>query len=158
VSFRHNLSSIALQENWNKVSLPFNSIWSSFLTVDDLISFISAVSLCSYYEPYCLVLCPILFYLGALWTRFNVKCFRELFRIESIVRGPILNIINETIPGTIIIRAFEYEKEQINRFFRNIDEHLKVRIVLSGINNFYDLILDGLSTILVSSILIFCLI
>ena len=148
---------------FNRLTKDINSVDSGLVRlmntlISDLISFISAVSLCSYYEPYCLILCPILFYLGSLWTKFNVKCFREIYRIEGIVRGPILNIINETIPGTIIIRAFEYEKEQIERFFINIDEHFKARMVLSGINNLYDLILDGLSTILVSSILIFCLI
>ena len=46
----------------------------------------------------------------------------------------------------------------MEKFFYYIDENFKVRIILSGVGNFYDLILDSLSTILLSSILIFCLI
>ena len=126
--------------------------------ISQLISFVSAFILCTYYEPYVLILCPILFYLGSLWAKFNVKCFRELYRIDGIVNSPILNTINETIPGTIILKAFEYEKKQFECFFRCIDDHFKVSIILNGVNNLYDLVLDCLSTILVSSILIFGLI
>ena len=126
--------------------------------ISAIFNILSSVLLCSYYEPYCLFLCPILFYSGYRWAKFNNKCFRELYRIDGIVRAPLLNIINETIPGTIIIRAFEYQKEYIERFFQSIDENFKIRIILSGAGNLYDLFLDGLSTILIASILIFCLI
>ena len=126
--------------------------------INVILSFTLSVSLCSYYQPYCLFLCPILFYLGQKWTQFNSKCFRELYRIEGIVRAPLLNIINEAIPGTIIIRVFECQKEFIDKYFKSIDENFKIRIILNGVNNLYDLILDSLSAILASCILIFCLI
>ena len=148
---------------FNRLTKDLNNIDKDTLNqlhylITAIICFISSVLLCSYYEPYCLFLCSFLFYAGYRWAKFNNKCFRELYRIDGIIRAPLLNIINETIPGTIIIRAFEYQKVYIEKFFQSIDENFKIRIILSGISNLYDLFFDSLSTILVSSILIFCLI
>ena len=53
---------------------------------------------------------------------------------------------------------FECQQKFRDKFFKSIDELFKVRIILNGVNNLYDLILDSLSAILVSCILIFCLI
>ena len=93
-----------------------------------------------------------------LGAKFNIKCLRELYRIEGIVRSPILNLTNEAIPGSIVIRAFNAQFNYLERFYKSIDEHWKVRIVLNGTSNLHDLFLDSLSITLVIFLISFCLI
>jgi hypothetical protein len=88
-----------------------------------IIDFISSLIICSIFEPYVLLLVPLLIYMGYAWAKFNIKCSRELYRIEGIVRSPILNLTNEAIPGSIVIRAFNAQFNYLERFYKSIDEH-----------------------------------
>ena len=123
-----------------------------------IIDFFSSLVICAFFEPYVLILAPILIYIGYRWALFNIKCSRELYRIEGIVRSPILNLTNEAIPGSIVIRAFNAEKSYLDRFYKSIDEHFKVRIILNGTNNLHDLFLDSLSITLATFLILFSLI
>jgi len=135
-----------------------NSIREMNSMLTSIINFISSLIICSYFEPYCLIFCPILVIIGFIWTKYTIKCMRELYRIEGIVRTPILNITNETIPGTTIIRIFKNENNYLNDFYKNIDENLKVKLILNGVRNLYDIFLDSLTTSLIIFLVIFCLI
>ena len=135
-----------------------NSIREMNSMLTSIINFISSLIICSYYEPYCLIFCPILVIIGYFWTKYTIKCMRELYRIEGNVRSPILNITNETIPGTTIIRIFKNENNYLNDFYKNIDENLKVKLILNGVRNLYDIFLDSLTTSLIIFLVIFCLV
>ena len=129
-----------------------NSVLSS------IIDFFTSLIICSIFETYSLILVPFLIFIGFSWAKFNIKCSRNLYRIEGIARSPILNIINEAIPGNIIIRAYNAEKYYLDKFYKRIDEHFKIRIILNGTGNLHDLFLNFLSIIFVIFLVIFCLI
>ena len=110
-----------------------------------LIGFVSALLICSLYQPYCLIFLPILSIVGYKISSFYVVCSREIHRIEGIVRSPVLNLMNETIPGAITIRAFNYQKKYQSMYHDRTDENLKIRLILNGTSQWNDLYLDLLS-------------
>ena len=66
-------------------------------------------------------------------------------RLEGNRRSPVLSLTNEVIPGTDIIRAFGYQSKFMAIFHEKVDDHLKLRIIINGCNQWYDLALDLLS-------------
>ena len=126
-------------------SLDIRTIRTFNLLMTAIMSFITSILICSFYQPYCILFLPILSIIGYKITNFYVNCSRELHRLEGISRSPGLNLINETIPGTTTIRAFNYTKKYLNMFHERMDEHLKMKIIISGTKQWYDLILDLLS-------------
>ena len=120
-------------------------------------SFIGAVLVCVVYQPKCIFFIP--FFICFCWnlSRFYMNCSRELTRIEGMLNSPILNIVNETIPGTTTIRAFRYESKYIDNFQRRVDEHYKLLFYLNGTNQWYLLCMNLLSFSLLSFIVLFTL-
>ena len=123
-----------------------------------LIGFISALIICSLYQPYCLIFLPILSIVGYKISSFYVACSREMHRIEGIVRSPVINLMNETIPGAITIRAFNYQKKYQSMYHERQDENLKLRLILNGTSQWNDLYLDLLSFSFNAFLIIFTII
>ena len=110
-----------------------------------IVSFISSFIICTIYQPYSILFLPFMGIIGYKISRFYSNCSREMFRLEGIVRSPTLNLLNETIPGTTTIRAFQYQKKYLQMFQEKSDDNLKMRIVINGVNQWFDLMLDLLS-------------
>ena len=85
--------------------------------------------MCGYYEPYSLLTIPPILFIGQKVSNFYRNSSRELQRMESGKRSPVLNLCNEVIPGTSIIRAFGLQHKYLTLFHERVDEHLKLRII-----------------------------
>ena len=147
----------------NRFSSDINSVdrgaMSRFLHLLSAVStFLCSVIVCTYYEPYSLILVPFVIYFGNKITQFYQNCSRELNRLEGSKRSPVLSLTNEVIPGTDVIRAFGYQDKFLSLFHEKIDEHLKLRIILNGCNQWYDLHLDLLSFIFITFLITFTII
>ena len=121
-------------------------------------SFLGAVIMCSIYQPYCLFILP--FFICICWylSRFYMNCSRELTRIEGVLNSPILNLINETIPGATTIRAYNFEDIYTRNFQGRVDDHFKVSVFLVGTYQWYLLILNILSFLFLGFLIAFTLI
>ena len=108
-------------------------------------AFIGAIIICSFVEPFCLIFLPILMIFGLIITRFFINCSRELSRLDGIIRSPIVNLLAETIPGAITIRAFRLEDNYMDKFHSRADEYYKIRLILAGVSQWFGLILDLLT-------------
>ena len=53
-----------------------------------------------------------------------------------------MNLMNETVPGAITIRAFNYQKKYQSMYHERQDENLKLRLILNGTAQWNDLYLD----------------
>ncbi len=125
----------------------------SFLS--SIVTFITSILVCSLYQPLCLIFIPFLIYSGFKLTKFYMKTSRQITRLMGVLHSPILNVLNETIPGCITIRAFEYSKVYMKKFHNVIDEELKIKIINFGIQQWFKLILDLLSFSFLLFLLIF---
>ena len=76
---------------------------------------------------------PIILVLGFFVTRFYLIGSRPLTRLEAISRSPILNTINETIPGYGSIKAFGKEDNYLDKFYSKVNDCFNINICLRGI-------------------------
>ena len=120
-----------------------------------IISFLSSFIICTIYQPYSILFLPFMGIIGYKISQFYSNCSREMFRLEGIVRSPVLNLLNETIPGTTTIRAFQYQKKYLSMFQDKSDDTLKMRMVINGINQWFDLMLDLLSLTFIIFLIIY---
>jgi ATP-binding cassette subfamily C (CFTR/MRP) protein 1 len=120
-------------------------------------SFLGAVFVCSLYEKECLFFLPIFIILCWYLYRFYINCSRELNRIEGVLNSPILNLVNETIPGTATIRAYNLQNKYIEIFQNKVDEHYKLLYYINGTGQWYLLCLNLLSMLFLSYMVIMTL-
>ena len=120
-------------------------------------SFLGAVLVCSLYEKECLIFLPIFIILCWLLYRFYINCSRELNRIEGVLNSPILNLVNETIPGTATIRAYNLQNKYIELFQSKVDEHYKLEYYINGTGQWYLLCLNLLSMLFLTYMVIMTL-
>ena len=121
---------------FNRLSKDLDSIQFTFFTVGNVLSrgvtILGSIVICSIYDYYSLLFVPIMAFFGYLLTRFYLTGSRQLSRIEAISRSPILNVINETIPGRETIHAFGREKEYLQKFHATINNAFKINIFSKG--------------------------
>ena len=120
-------------------------------------SFLGAVLVCSLHEKDCLIFLPIFIALCWFLYRFYINCSRELNRIEGVLNSPILNLVNETIPGTVTIRAYNLQNKYIELFQAKVDEHYKLEYYINGTGQWYLLCLNLLSMLFLTYIVIMTL-
>ena len=120
-------------------------------------SFLGAVFVCSLYEKECLFFLPIFIILCWFLYRFYINCSRELNRIEGVLNSPILNLVNETIPGTATIRAYNLQNKYIEIFQNKVDEHYKLLYYINGTGQWYLLCLNLLSMVFLAYMVIMTL-
>ena len=116
---------------------------------------IGQIVVCAIFQPYCLILVPFIIVLGLLTMRYYLNCSREIARIESISRSPMLNSVNETVFGAYTIRSFKLSQYFIDDFRGKADNFMKSRIFLVGIMNWYTLMLDFLSYMFIVFLILF---
>ena len=120
-------------------------------------SFLGAVFVCSLYEKECLFILPLFIVLCWFLYRFYINCSRELNRIEGVLNSPILNLVNETIPGTATIRAYNLQNKYIEIFQNKVDEHYKLLYYINGTGQWYLLCLNLLSMLFLTYMVIMTL-
>ena len=57
-----------------------------------------------------------------------MTCNRELYRLESISKSPILSYFSETVNGITTIRAYNKQQQFIERHTENIDLNRKIQL------------------------------
>ena len=122
---------------FNRLSKDLDSLNISAFTVGDcLVCFLSAIGsfvLCAIYDPFSILYMPIILVCGFFITKFYLIGSRPLTRLEAISRSPILNTINETIPGYGSIKAFGKENNYLDKFYSKINDCFNINICLRGI-------------------------
>ena len=134
----------------NRLSRDINTVEDYFYqTYSSLVAFATAfvygIAMCSVYQPFCLILIPMLGIIGVLLSKFYFNCSRDLVRLEGIARSPVLNIVNETCLGSNTIRSHKYNEKYNHMFYKRINELFKVRLCIIGTFQWYSLMLDLLS-------------
>jgi ABC-type multidrug transport system fused ATPase/permease subunit len=105
-------------------------------------SFIFSLLICSIYQTYCLVFLPILLFGGIYLMKFYLKGCRQVTRLESESRTPLINLINEVSSGCDTIRAFNTQQSFIDSYYAYQDTFLKTNLFLNGVNLWFGLMVD----------------
>ena len=105
-------------------------------------SFIFSLLICSLYQTYCLLFLPVLLFGGIYLMKFYLKGCRQVTRLESESRTPLINLINEVSSGSDTIRAFNTQQSFIDSYYAYQDTFLKTNLFLNGVNLWFGLMVD----------------
>ena len=119
---------------------------------------IGAIVVCCQYNKYCLILSPLLIFLGILIANYYVNAGRDLNRLTGISRSPILSLYSETITGMNTIKAFNVEDNFSELFFNRLDDYYTVVNYKIGASSWFSMFLELLSELYVFFILIYAVI
>lgn len=118
-------------------------------TFVSLFSILGSFAICAYYEKLSLIFVPFSLLFGYLISRIYLKASRDLTRLGSISRSPLLNTLSETTTGAIIIRAYKFEQMYLNKFYQKMNDVFKVELFVTGTSNWFGLNLDFLSVLFI---------
>lgn len=110
-------------------------------------TFLGIIVVCSIYSIYSLAFLPVLFIPGYIISNFSNNANRDLTRLESITRSPIGNLLAETIPGAMTIRAYHLEHVYMKKFFNRIDMNYQINMFKAGVLNWFSLLM-GMTSLL----------
>jgi len=104
----------------NRLSKDQNIIDSSLLfginaSIGQIFTVVNTLIISVYVVPYVIIAIPVAAYLSFKVQQFYLSSSRELMRLESISRSPIIQHFSETISGVGTIRAFGYQDRFINK-------------------------------------------
>ncbi|KAF0691539.1 hypothetical protein As57867_017211, partial [Aphanomyces stellatus] len=127
-------------------AIPFNI--SSFLAMVFNAGFALATTL-YVVKSFGLLILPLL-YLYKMIGAFYVQPAREMERVNKTTKSPLLNLISESIEGTLVIRAFG--QKQVRRFqrmhYRNVDGNNEASFAAQVITQWFSLRIQLLSACL----------
>ena len=136
----------------------FFSFFSSAL--NDFCILIGAIIVCIKSNKYILIIIPFIFYFGYRISIFYAPCGRDILRIESINRTPLISFYSESIQGIDTIKSLSYHnvhKIFFEEFSEKILQNLSVYLFKFGARGLFELSLDLLSVIFVFFIFIYCI-
>ncbi|XP_048586947.1 ATP-binding cassette sub-family C member 4 isoform X2 [Nematostella vectensis] len=93
---------------------------------------VMAVSMASFTNPWVLIGSVPLVVLFGWMTRYYLKASRQIKRMESVLRSPVISHISETMSGLETIRTRGCQKIFINRLYELQDHHSKAYIMSLG--------------------------
>ena len=130
--------------------------YSSFLK--SICTLIGAIIVCIKYNKLCLILSPLLIFIGFYLTNYCINAARDLNRLESISRSPILSLYSETVLGLYTIKTFQVEENFKEKFFDNLDVYYSIINFKYGSESYFDLSFDLNTIAYISFILIYAII
>ena len=114
-----------------------------------------AIIVCTLFNVWTLPLIIFLICVELYITKFCFYATQDIHKLVSNYRAPIFGVFGETLSGLPIIRAFNYEKNFTNKFYKKMNNYLKANIYQKGIIGWYGVHLDIVSFTLLSFILAF---
>ena len=130
-------------------------------TLKSLCNLIGAIVVCIRSNKYVLFVLPIVFIFGYRVSVFYAPAGRDILRIESIDRSPLISFYSESIQGIDTIKSLNYHNVD-QKFFKKFSEkllgHLSIFLYKFGTRTFFELTLDLLSVVFVFFLFIYCII
>jgi ABC-type multidrug transport system fused ATPase/permease subunit len=97
----------------------------------------------------------IMFYYQNLYVKFK----KDLYRLESVTRSPIVNVTNEILEGKMILKVFKKEKAIMDELVNHLEENSKNLTIQNALTNWFSLRVSLFNVIvvqLICFIFIFC--
>ena len=131
------------------------------MTLKYLCTLIGSIIVCISSNLYVLLFLPFIFFCGYKISVYYAPAGREILRIESIDRAPLLSFYSESIQGIDTIKSLKYY--DIDKlFFKKFSEkqlgHFSVFMYKFGTRTLFELSLDLLSVTFVFFLFIYCII
>ncbi|KAL4454971.1 hypothetical protein ABPG74_006353 [Tetrahymena malaccensis] len=121
-------------------------------------SLIGDTALCVYSSSlYVLIPLSLFVCICKLLQMYYMNSQREVVRLETLTRSPIISFFNETLNGLSSIRAFKQEDRFFQKHCKNIDENKKCQFSFIGMESWFKQNLTFFSMIVNTASITFCL-
>ena len=130
-------------------------------TLNNFCILVGAIIVCIKSNAYILIIIPFIFYFGYRISIFYAPAGRDILRIESINRTPLISYYSESIQGIDTIKSLSYHNVHrifFEEFSERILQNLSVYLFKFGYRALFELALDLLSVFFVFFIFIYCII
>ena len=130
-------------------------------TLKYICTLIGAIIVCISSNKYVLFFLPIISFIGYKISSFYSPAGRNLLRIESIDRAPLLSFYSESIQGIDTIKSLSYhqiDKKYFNIFSEKLLGHFSIYLYQFGARAFFELSLDLLTVLFILFLYIYCII
>jgi ABC-type multidrug transport system fused ATPase/permease subunit len=124
-------------------------------TLRVIFQLVGSIIVCTLFNVWSFPLIVFLIIIELALTKFCFHATQDIHKLVSNYRAPIIGVFDETLIGLPMVRSFKYEKNFTNKFYKKMNDYLKVCIYQSGILGWYGIHLDIISFILLSFILMF---
>ena len=124
-------------------------------TIRVIVQLIGSIIVCTLFNIWTFPLIIFLIIIELALTKFCFHATQDIHKLVSNYRAPIIGVFDETLIGLPMVRSFQYEKNFTNKFYKKMNDYLKVCIYQSGILGWYGIHLDIISFVLLSFILMF---
>ena len=129
-------------------------------TLKSICTLIGAIIVCIIANKYVLFVLPIVFIFGYKISSYYAPAGRDILRIESIDRTPLISFYSESIQGIDTIKSLYYHNVD-QKFFKKFSEqilgHLSIFLYKFGTRTFFELSLDLLSVLFVFFLFVYCI-
>ena len=116
---------------------------------------LGCIFVCINYNWYILFIFPPLLFVDYIIMKFYIKGAGDLNKISTTSLPPVISVFSETIPGISTIKAYNYEDKFKEKCYSKLNNYYNTEKYESGGENWFGLILDLISFILLFVILIF---
>lgn len=130
-------------------------------TLKYICTLIGAICVCISSNKYVLFFLPIIFFFGYKISIYYAPAGRDILRIESIDRSPLISFYSESIQGIDTIKSLSYHNVD-QKFFKKFADkqicHFSIFLYKFGTRTLFELSLDLLSVLFVFFLFIYCII
>ena len=124
-------------------------------TIRVIVQLLGSIIVCTLFNIWTFPVIIFLIVIELALTKFCFNATQDIHKLVSNYRAPIIGVFDETLTGLPMVRSFQYENNFTNKFYKKMNDYLKVCIYQSGILGWYGIHLDIISFILLSFILMF---
>ena len=131
------------------------------MTLKYVCTLIGSIIVCISSNYYVLIFLPFIFFCGYKISVYYAPAGRDILRIESIDRSPLLSFYSESIQGIDTIKSLKYydiDKLFFKKFSEKLLGHFSVFMYKFGTRTLFELSLDLLSVVFVFFLFIYCII
>ena len=136
-----------LSKDINVIDEEVGSTWGD--CASSIVVCIACTSMGILFFPYLIILIPVIIFPGRMISKIYINISRELTRLESISRSPIVNSFKEALSGSKFIRVFNQAQNFIDQNQEKIDCNTKINYSISGCQQWMRLYLELLSASLI---------
>lgn len=147
----------------NRLSTDSEKLLNSMNILESLFasifSMLGSLFVIGYYKTVVLLFFPVLARIAYSVFMTYSDPNKDLIRLDAIYRSKVLNIFSEAVGGVTSIRVFNREQEYKNKFYKIIDDSMKIKFFSAGCFCWYKLFMDlanlSFFAVLLVSIIIF---
>jgi len=86
-----------------------------------------------------LTIVPFVIWILVLWSRYYIKTYRELSRLQNVTGSPLISHLGETMNGLSTIRAFKKEKSFIDKNIEILNAKLNISFWKESLKSWFGL-------------------